>query len=73
MGYVARNAVSAPRSELPRNYGDISRAPYPGQSREARRFFVSRYLTRAPREEVALIFREFEGFWNRTADGTAPV
>jgi hypothetical protein len=72
MGYVARNAVSTPRSELPRDYRDISRAPYPGRCREAARFFVSRYLTRAPSEEVVTIFNEFEGFWNRTGDGSVP-
>ncbi len=69
MGYVARNAVAAPRSELPRDFFDISSSPYPGQSREAARFFVSRYLTRAPREEVVRIFREFVRFWNRVHDG----
>jgi len=68
-GYVARNAVSAPGSELPRDFSNISRSPYPGQSREAPRFFVSRYLTRASSGEVVTIFREFARFWNRTNDG----
>jgi hypothetical protein len=63
MGYVARNAVAAAWSEFPRDTRDISRCPYPRQLPEAPRFFISRYLTRAPREEVATIVREFVSFW----------
>jgi len=65
MGYVARNAVAATRSEFPRDTRDISRCPYPMQLPDAPRFFVSRYLTRAPREEVATIFRKFMQFWGQ--------
>ena len=35
------------------------------QVSEAPKFFVSRRLTRAPREDVAAIFREFVAFWAR--------
>jgi len=69
MGYVARNAVGAAWSEIPRDTRDISRCPYPRQLPEAPRFFVSRYLTRAPREEVATIFREFISFWASIGGG----
>jgi hypothetical protein len=65
MGYVARNAVAAVCSRFPRRQGSIARSPYPGQVQEAPEFFVSRYLTRAPHEQVAAIFREFVAFWAR--------
>jgi hypothetical protein len=63
MGYVARNAVAASWSEFPRDTRDISRCPYPGTLSAGSRFFVSRYITRAPRDEVAKVFREFSSFW----------
>jgi hypothetical protein len=63
MGYVARNAVAVSWPEFPRDTCDISRCPYPRQLPEAPRFFVSRYVTRAPRAEVAAVFREFGPFW----------
>lgn len=34
-------------------------------------FRVSRYLARAPSEEVVTIFREFATFWDRTDHGNA--
>ncbi len=74
MGYIARNAVTSVCSELPKDVGKISRAPYPRQIPEAPRFFVSRYVTRAPRKEVEMIFREFSSLlksmpnYPRTAD-----
>jgi hypothetical protein len=65
MGYVARNAVAGVHPEFPRDTREISRHPYPGEVPEAPRFFVSRYLTRAPREQVVAIFHEFGAFWER--------
>ncbi len=73
MGYVARNAVAALCSEFPRDTREISSHPYPGQAPGAPRFFVSRYLTRAPRREVADIFREFLAFWKRIGGGETPL
>jgi len=69
MGYVARNAVAGVWPEFPRDTREISRHPYPGQAPGAPRFFVSRYLTRAPREQVVSIFREFGAFWERSRSG----
>lgn len=65
LGYVARNAVAAVCSSFPRDTRDIARCPYPMQILEAPKFFVSRYLTRAPGEDVAATFREFVAFWGR--------
>jgi hypothetical protein len=65
MGYVARNAVAAACAAFPRDARDIARCPYSMQLQEAPKFFASRYLTRAPREDVAAIFREFGAFWVR--------
>jgi hypothetical protein len=62
MGYIARNAVASVCSELPKDARKISRDPYPGQISEGSRFFVSRYVTRTPRKEVVMIFREFSCF-----------
>jgi len=73
MGYVARNAVAAACSDFPRDMRDIARCPYPMQVSEAPKFFVSRYLTRAPPEDVAAIFREFVAFWvRRSGDDAGP-
>ena len=58
MGYIARNAVAAICREFPPDRRKISRPPYPRQIPEAPRFFVSRYLTRASRQEVTLIGQE---------------
>jgi hypothetical protein len=69
MGYVARNAVASVWPEFPRDTCEISCHPYPGQAPGAPRFFVSRYLTRAPRKEVDAIFREFCAFWERSQTG----
>ncbi len=65
MGYVARNAVAAACPDFPRDTRAISQCPYPRQVPEAPKFFVSRYLTRAPHGEVSTIFREFIAFWLR--------
>ncbi len=62
MGYIARNAVTAICSDLPKDARKISGSPYPRQVPEAPRFFVSRYVTRAPRKEVTLIFRRLDSF-----------
>src|SRR2546426_596486 len=73
MGYVARNAVAAAWSDFPRETGDIARCPYPRQIAEAPNFFVSRYLTRAPHDQVGAVFREFVPFWlSRGADVSGP-
>ena|SRR5438094_5690403 len=73
MGYVARNAVAAECSDFPRDTRDIARCPYPLPISEAPKFFVSRYLTRAPRDDVAAIFREFAAFWvRRSGDSGDP-
>ncbi len=73
MGYVARNAVAAACRDFPQDARDIARCPYPMQIAEAPKFFVSRYLTRAPREDVAGIFREFVAFWaRRSGDDGGP-
>ena len=68
MGYIARNAVAAICQELPPDRRKISRQPYPRQVPEAPRFFVSRYLTRAPQKEVAVIGREVARFLNALVD-----
>jgi hypothetical protein len=68
MGYIARNAVTSVCSELPKDARKISRDPYPRQIPEAPRFFVSRYVTRAPRKEVMMIFREFSSFLKSMAN-----
>jgi hypothetical protein len=79
MGYVARNAVASACPEFPRDVREISGPPYPGEAPGAPRFFVSRYLTRSPGEQVAAIFREFGSFWehnlpvSRAATSPAPV
>jgi hypothetical protein len=71
MGYIARNAVAACGIEFPRDKCKISREPYPGQVHdEARRFFVSRYVTRAPRTQVRIIFDRLSSFLNATAGST---
>lgn len=62
MGYIARNAVTSICSELPKDSREISREPYPRRIPDAPRFFVSRYVTRAPWKEVSAIFREFSSF-----------
>jgi len=62
MGYIARNAVAAAYSEFPRDQRKISREPYPRQVPGAPRFFVSRYVTRAPRNQVAEIFAGLDSF-----------
>lgn len=62
MGYIARNAVTAICCEFPKDSNKISREPYPRRIPDAPRFFVSRYVTRAPRKEMAAIFREFSSF-----------
>jgi hypothetical protein len=68
MGYIARNAVTAVCSELPKDARKISRDPYPRQIPEAPRFFVSRYVTRAPQKELIIIFREFSSFLKSMAN-----
>ncbi len=65
MGYVARNAVAAAWPAFPQDTRAISQCPYPRQFPEGSKFFVSRYLTRAPSDEVATIFREFAAFWGQ--------
>jgi hypothetical protein len=45
---------------------DLSRS-IPRQIPEAPRFFVSRYVTRAPRKQVALIFERLDSFLNALA------
>ena len=67
MGYIARNAVTAICTDLQRDTRKISRDPYPRQIPEAPRFFVSRYVTRAPRKQVALIFERLDSFLNALA------
>lgn len=62
MGYIARNAATAICPELPKDARKISRDPYPRQIPEAPRFFLSRYVTRAPRKEVAVIFQRLDSF-----------
>lgn len=68
MGYVARNAVSAVCAELPKDARKISQEPYPRQVPEAPRFFVSRYVTRAPRKQIAVIFERLDSFLNALAN-----
>lgn len=68
MGYIARNAVTAICPELPKDPRKISRDPYPRQVPEAPRFFVSRYVTRTPQKEVALIFRRLDSFLKALAN-----
>ena len=68
MGYIARNAVTAVCAELPMDPRKISHDPYPGQVPEAPRFFVSRYVTRAPRKQVAVIFERLDSFLNAQAN-----
>jgi hypothetical protein len=70
MGYIARNAVAACCIEFPRDKRKISREPYPGQVHEARRFFVSRYVTRAPRTQVAIIFDRLDSLLDATTGST---
>jgi len=65
MGNVARNAAAAACPDFPRDTRAVSQCPYPRQIPEAPRFFVSRYLTRAPHDQVRVIFREFTAFWLR--------
>lgn len=57
--------MAAACSEFPRDTRDIARCPYPMQVSEAPKFFVSRYLTRAPHEDAAAGFREFVASWAR--------
>ena len=56
MGRIARNAVVTPRSEFPKDTTGISQYPNPRWIKEAPRFFVSRYLLHASREQVSQIF-----------------
>lgn len=79
MGYIARNAVTAGCPEIPKDQRRISQEPYPRQIPEAPRFFVSRYVTRAPRNQVAVIFARLDSFLKTVANsrldrfGATPV
>ena len=68
MGYIARNAVTMICPELAKDARRISRDPYPRQVPEAPRFFLSRYVTRAPRKEVVVIFRRLDSFLKALAN-----
>lgn len=56
MGRIARNAVVSPRSEFPKDTTGISMHPNPRWIKEAPRFFVSRYLLHASRQQISDIF-----------------
>lgn len=68
MGDVARNAMAASCPDFPRDMRAISQCPYiPDSSKRPPKFFVSRYLTRAPEDQVRAIFLEFTAFWLRNS------